>query len=385
MNDTRLLVSSIIRITEPGERSGSVRLVSLKERRVLADWPIPESPFRAYDPNPRGGLRGGRGISGDGERLVVAVTDRLFVFNREWRQVGELSHPLLGQVHDLLVEPDGVWVTASASDMVMKLGWDGAVLRAWSWREDPALARELKLADALGGALSDDYRDPRRLPAFFDFVHVNGVARCPEGLLVSFGFVPSRLSRRIQALTDLPDALLRRLGRGTRKTKASSAFDLRFLASSFTASSWVGVLLPDQGPARVVARQDGILRPNHNLLRHRDTLVYNDTHNNQVVQQAVDGSWKRQVAIPGDPPFVRGLAPLGGNRFLVGSQRPAALYDVDFDSPRCERLLELGTHRHECVYGIHVVPDCFGEPPEELWAPASPANNARPRNEARVA
>ncbi|MHA7630850.1 hypothetical protein [Corallococcus sp. M7] len=378
MNDTRLLVSSIIRITEPGAHSGSVRLVSVNERRVLAKWPIPESPFRAFDPNPRGGLRGARGISGDAERIVVSVTDRLYVFDRAWKQVGELTHPLLGQVHDILVEPDGVWVTASASDVVMKLGWDGAVLRTWSWREDKALARELNLLDALHGEPCDDYRDPRKLPTAFDFVHVNSVARCPEGLLLSFGFVPSRASRRIQWLFDLPGALQRRLSGKEQAARPSSLFALRFMASSFTSSSWVGVLLPDQGPARVVARQDRIMRPNHNLLRHGDTLVYNDTHGNRLVQQACDGSWRKQVEIPGDPPFVRGLAPFGGNRFLVGSQRPAALYVVDLDAGSCDRLMELeGGSPHECVYGIHAVPDGFGEAPAALWgqAPAAPGDD----------
>lgn len=372
MRDTRLLVTSIVRISALGEPSGHVRLVSQKERRVLATWATPESPFRQFDLNPRGGLRGGRGISGGSERVVIAMTDRLFVFDRNWKKVGELTHPLFGEVHDIFAEHDGVWVTASASDRLIKLGWDGKLLRTWSWREDPGLVQALKLTDAPEADARTDYRDPRQLPPVYDFVHLNSVSRTPEGLLLSFGFVASHVTRKLQKVLGLPGKLLKSLGFETRMSRPSRMFAMRFLSARYTSSSWHGVLLPDQGPARLVTRMDGVKIPNHNLVQHGDAYVFNDTHTSHLVRQPVDGSARSQVRVPGSPAFARGLAPLGGNRFAVGSQRPAALYEVDFDRMSCEPLCELSTHPHECVYGIHVVPDGFGDPPEQLFADVAP-------------
>ncbi|MBZ4422343.1 hypothetical protein [Myxococcus sp. RHSTA-1-4] len=385
MHDTRLLVTSIVRISGIGESSGYVRLVSRKERRVLATWPTPESPYRQFDLNPRGGLRGGRGIGADSERVVIAMTDRLFVFDRSWRQVGELTHPLFGEVHDILVEQDGVWVTASASDRLVKLGWDGTLLRSWSWRDDPALVEALELHDAPADDANADYRDPRQLPPVYDFVHLNGVSRAPEGLLLSFGFVASSVTRRLQRVLGLPGVLLKKLGFDTGMSRPSRTFALRFLSSRISTSSWHGVLLPDQGAARLVTRMDGVKIPNHNLLRHGDAFVFNDTHSSHLVRRAVDGSRTEQVRVPGSPAFARGLAPLGGSRFAVGSQRPAALYEIDFDDLSCEPLCELSTHPHECVYGIHAVPDGFGEPPARLFESAAPPKDAGPWEQARVA
>ncbi|NBD11328.1 MULTISPECIES: hypothetical protein [Corallococcus] len=381
MNDTRLLVTSIVRISGTGESSGFVRWVSTGQRRVLKTWPIQESRFRQFDLNPRGGLRGGRGIGSTEERLVIAMTDRLYVFDRQWNQVGELTHPLFGEVHDILVEPDGVWVTATASDALLKIGWDGKLLRSWSWRKDPVLAEALGLGAWAGEAAEVDYRDPRQLPALYDFVHINGVARAPEGLLLSFGFVASAATRRFQSMLGLPGRLLQGMGIDTPMARPSRMFAMRFLGARYSSSTWLGVLLPDEGPARIVTRKEGVKIPNHNLLWHEDSLVFNDTHSSQLVRQAVDGSWRRQVSVPGKPAFARGLAPLDGQRFIVGSQCPAALYELDLGTERSELLCALSDNVHECVYAVHAVPDTFGEPPDQLWASpamAAPVEAASP-------
>ncbi|NOK11722.1 hypothetical protein, partial [Corallococcus exercitus] len=223
-----------------------------------------------------------------------------------------------------------------------------------------------------GDAAQVDFRDPRQLPPLYDFVHINGVARAPEGLLLSFGFVASGATRRFQSLLGLPGRLLKGVGLDTPLARPSRMFAMRFLGARYSSSTWLGVLLPDDGPARIVARQEGVKIPNHNLLWDEDALVFNDTHSSQLVRQAMDGSGRRQVRVPGTPAFARGLAPLGGQRFIVGSQCPTALYEVDLHAGRSELLCELGDNVHECVYAVHAVPDTFGEPPEQLWSSAAP-------------
>lgn len=368
MSDTHLLTTSIIRMAGASEPSGYVRLVSRRDRRVLATWSIPESRYRPYDINPRGGLRGARGIGSDGERLVIALADRLLVLDRSWRQIGELTHPMFGEVHDILVERDGVWVTACSSDMLMKLGWDGAVLRSWDWRQDSALAQALDLVGVAQPDAGIDYRDPRQLPALHDFVHLNSVCRTSSGLLVSLGFVMARDAQRLQEAVGAPGAFPKQGGPDTGAAHPSQElFGVRFLSSRFVPARWVGVLLPEQGPARILIEDRQVRVPNHNLVQQGRTLVYNDSNRGHLVQQAIDGAWRKQIRIPGRPSFVRGLAALGDERFAVGNQGPAALYEADLRSMHVERICELSTHPNESVYGIHAVPETFSEPPARLW------------------
>jgi hypothetical protein len=107
----RIAVTSAVRYVGNSEFSGFLRIVDLERSEVLAVTPVPESSRRADDPNPRGGLRGAKGIGVAGGRFVLANADTLFVFDESWSQISEITHPWLGAIHDVLVEADGIWVT----------------------------------------------------------------------------------------------------------------------------------------------------------------------------------------------------------------------------------------------------------------------------------
>src|SRR5205085_400866 len=96
LNAPRLVFTSVIRGAALRETSGIVGVVDLERREVVSRSPVPESEHRANDPNPRGGVRGARGVAASGDRLVVANSDRLLVFDAAWSLVCELSHPWLG-------------------------------------------------------------------------------------------------------------------------------------------------------------------------------------------------------------------------------------------------------------------------------------------------
>ncbi len=104
----RAVVTSNVRGALPGEPSAYLRVVDLDSGSLLLTTRIPESLFRAHDPNPRGGQRGGRGLSVHDGRLVVANAERLYVLDTSWRLVDELSHPLAADIHDVLAEEDGI-------------------------------------------------------------------------------------------------------------------------------------------------------------------------------------------------------------------------------------------------------------------------------------
>src|SRR4051812_24729533 len=185
-------VSSVIRAATLGAPTGFLRVLDLDSNRILFRGFAPDSRFARDDPNPRGGLRGAKGISCDRERAAIAVADRIQIFDSSWRKLGDFTHPWFGQLHGILADPDGIWVTATACDMLLKMSWEGEVLDSWFWRDDAELRGVLGLGRLPHFDAGRDYRDPLATGGSFDTVHLNAVARSARGLLVSFGMIRAR-------------------------------------------------------------------------------------------------------------------------------------------------------------------------------------------------
>ena len=312
------------------EVSAFFRVLDLAEGRVTFVAPVPESEWRAVDPNPRGGQRGARGVSATSDRLVIANAERLFVFDTNWQLVAQLTHPLLADVHEILAGEDGVWVTAAGCDLLLHVDWEGRLDDWWAFRRDKRLMRKLGFRSRprpLDPAL--DYRDPRvrQRATPYDTAHINALARSGDSLLLSFG--------RVETLEEQP------------RTSA-------ILRLPLTRKRRPDVLL--QTPALEV--------PNHNVAEEGDLLIYNDSNRNCLV------GWDRRtqtervaVPIPGEPPFARGLLRCGERRWLVGSQEPAAVYEVDLVRGEIVASYELGGVENETVFGICPLPDTFADPP----------------------
>lgn len=331
LSPRRVLVTSSIRWAWLSEVSAFFRVLDLEQGRVTFVAPVPESEWRAVDPNPRGGQRGARGVSATPERLVIANAERLFVFDTAWRLVAQLSHPLLADVHEVLAGGDGIWVTAAGCDLLLHVGWQGELDDWWAFRRDRRLMRELgfrRRPRPLDPEL--DYRDPRvrQRATPYDTAHINAVVRSGDSLLLSFG--------RVETLEEQPrTSAILRLPLATKRRRPE-------------------VLL--QLPAPDV--------PNHNIAEEGDLLVFNDSNRNCLV------GWDRRtqtervaVPIPGNPPFARGLLRCGGHRWLVGSQEPAAVYEVDLALGDVVASYDLGGIENETVFGICALPETFAGPP----------------------
>jgi hypothetical protein len=376
----RIAVSSVIRNVPPALESGRLRVIDLDSGRTLLTAPIPQSAHRGADPNPRGGLRGGRGVSFSGDRFVLANTERMFVFDRKWQMVGELSNSWTADIHEILAEPDGIWVTCAACDLLLKLGWDGEVLASWSWRSDRGLAAGFGFDSLPALQEGIDYRDPRqRGGAVHDVGHLNAVTRARDGLIVSLGRVLTprayrtrrlkRRARRAAAKALITRPAVTALGRRYRR---KARVDLLPNPDRRPGSSAL-VMLSDPTvtgatpAADVLFRQDGLDLPNHNALEVGDLLVYNDTNGCRLVaHDRRNGSSTRSVQVPGDPGYARGLAWLGDETFVVGSQRPPALHTIDLRAGRVTSSAVIGRDQWESVSSIALIPDSFDDPPERL-------------------
>lgn len=377
----RVAVTSIIRHVASGLNSGLLRVIDLDSGRVLLTALVPESAHRHNDPNPRGGLRGARGVSFLDDRFLLANTECLFVFDRTWQMIGELTHPLTADIHEVMAERDGVWVTCTACDVLLKLDWSGGVLDSWLWRRDRSLADEFGFGSLPEADEAIDYRDPRqRGHAVHDIGHLNAVARGREGLVVSLGRVlapRAYRSRRLKGLlggaadaTVIGRPALAALRRRQVRQLGANPLPMPDLAPGSSALVRVedrGTRLADGPPTALLLRADGLRFPNHNVVEAGRLLAYNDSNRGRlVVLDQVDGGRPLSVDVPGNPSYARGLAWLEDETFLVGSQRPTAVYTVDFGSRRVTAHTVFGADPMESVSSIAVVPDSFNDPPQRL-------------------
>jgi hypothetical protein len=363
---TRVAVTSQVRFAGASAYSGFFRIVDLDSGETLLTEPVPESRFRSSDPNPRGGLRGAKGVSVAGERLVVANSETLFTLDASWQTLAAFSHPFTGSIHDLLAEEDAIWVACTNADLLLKLDWDGAELDRWSWRDDARLVRDFGFRSLPRFDAAIDYRDPLAVQGgVHNIVHLNGITRCPDGLLLSFGRVLSPAEVRRRRIRAVPGRLAARLRVQRQAPTAPTPLPTNFMPGSSSAL----VLLRETGvalahaEARILLRVHDVVVPNHNCLQAGEILLYGDSNGSRLV--AVDratGSERSSVAIPGGPAFVRGLVQLEEDVYLVGSQAPLALYAVDLRRGEIVAGYELDGAEHESIYAVCVLPSAFDTP-----------------------
>ncbi len=367
---TRIVVTSAVRHAGHERFSGFVRIVDLDGGAALHTEPVPESPWRAVDPNPRGGTRGAKGVSVHGDRLIVCNSDSVFVLDERLGLVATFTHPLAGAIHDVLAEESGVWVTCTNADLLARFTWEGELAETWSWRDDPDLVRELGFDALPSPDLTLDYRDPHTLQSgVTNIAHLNAVARGHEGLLVSLGRIldPAEVARR-RRMAPLGRAASK-LG-VTRRRKPGTA---PTPAGVIPGSSSAIVVRREDGSAHQLMWQTGIGVPGHNVLERDGVLLYNDTNAGNLVAFDRERKAETSIVVPGDPSFARGLALWHDCVYLVGSQRPLAVHAIDVGLGRVTRTFELGGEENESVYAVAVLPDGFAEPPNDrsIFAPAT--------------
>ncbi len=356
MTESCAIVTTVVRHADSRHASGFLRLVDLETGRIRWRRGMPESAYRRYDSNPRGGLRGARGVSIHGDRLVVATSEQLLVFDRSWSLVGEITQPWFGGIHDILAEADGIWVTCTSADLLVKVSWSGEILADWEWRRDATLRQAIGLRSVPPVDRRLDYRDPETMRTDVrNTVHLNGVARCPQGLLLSFGRVLSPRAYRAARRRSTAGKLASALGLAARTSRPRSLD----APSRVAGSSALIVLLEESGSTRILRRSEGTSVPMHNVAWVNDKLIFNDSNRGALIATAGGDTADRSVPIPGSPSFARGLAHCCDEVFLVGSQAPLALYRVDLATSTITATIPLHGQKHESVYAICLLPPSF--------------------------
>jgi len=374
---TRYLVTTIRRHTPSSVPSGFIYVVEPHKKRTLQQIQIIEPAYRELDTNPRGGMRGCRGIAVQDNQIAIANASVIYRFDPHWKLLGLISHPSAAAIHDILFQNGALWATAARNDLLFQFNLQGDLLQHYYMR-DPSPANRLlnwqprRLLDpdqVRRGAI--EFRDPRtHNEETYDHAHVNSAAPLPDGsLLASLGQV---VGSGFSSLLHLKARLVRlgvwstllKANRGARRLlRLTPHMHSDLVVQPARARSAVVRIQPD-GAHRLILKLEGITVPSHSLLTlPRGDGVYLNTTFGEVVHFNPDsGEIVSTTKITEG--FLRGATPLSERRLLLGSKRELLIFDLP--DRRLVDSFEITQNPHESIYDIKPLPAHFDPPPDSL-------------------
>ena len=378
---TRLLVSTICRHTPHPQPSGFLYLIDAERQTVLQQCRMIEPAFRELDKNPRGGMRGVRGISLYGNQVAIANASVIFRYDQRWNLMGIISHPVMAAIHDVLYQPavgtglPTLWAASARNDLLLQFDLDGNLLRHVYLREPSPATRDLRwrpeclLPSDAFQSCPIEFRDPSTHEEdTYDKAHVNSMCLLPDGrLLASMGLVLNlSFSSLLRIKTHLVRAglwpTLLRINRKLRSglhMKTNSHSDLVFQPAR--AKSAV-VELRQDGSHRLALALEGVTVPSHSLLPDHDgkSVLYLNTTAGEVVHfNPRDGAIYSATRVTDG--FLRGATWLPDGRLMLGSRNFLLVFDPA--SRRVVSSLQIAANPNEAVYDIKVLPESYSAPP----------------------
>jgi len=374
---TILLVSTIRRHIPYTEPSGFLYTIDLKQERILRRCHIIEPAFREVDNNPRGGLRGSRGIALHENQLALANASAIYRYDPQWNLLGVITHPSCAAIHDIIFQDNKLWVTSARNDVLMQFDLNGNLLRHHYLRDrTPALEAldwkpRLLLRSEQIRQGKTDFRDPRTHDLeTFDAAHVNSVSILPNGdVLVSMGLVlTTKFATLLKWKKKLIDmglwssllAANRRVrdGLGLRKNVHSD-----LVLQPAKGRSAIVRIQPD-GSQSVCLTLSEITVPSHSLLLLPDEKsVYLNTTAGEVVHfEPYTGEVLSSTKVTEG--FLRGVKALNKDTLILGSKGELLTFDIP--TRRVLGTMRLSDDPNESVYDIQFLPEHYSLPPLSL-------------------
>jgi hypothetical protein len=315
-----VIASSVVRATHKGESHGGVYLVDMAGGSVdqVLDWD--ES---SIDWEGRGGDRGLRGIAFHGERVLLAASDEIFIFDRRFNRLGSIRNPYLRHCHEIFVSGDRLFMTSTGFDSVLEYdlaagrfvkGYRLRLAGLWRLRR---IRRRLGLNPQPRFATFDP--DSGGGPTPGDTCHINNVF--------------------------FEDGALYMTGRGLRNVwqvqgERCSPF-ARIPYGSHNARPFrEGVLLNHTETDRIVyVSRKGRVRRSFPLVHYEPEHLLHSDLTRELARQA----------------FGRGLAVVN-DALIVGGSSPATLTAYRFDPPRVLKSINVTMDVRNAVHGLEVWP-----------------------------
>lgn len=331
---TRKLYISTVNRCSPIEQGGGLLTYKWPEGELIAEQPIaPTTPKIEDSPNPRGGIRGARGIvkTTDGH-LIVSSYHSLIELDGNMTEVNHYSHPLMSGIHAIcLGEADKIWITSTSIDVLME--YDLRNQTATQFYDVTTLdcmknygvqPRQLDL--------SQDYRTSADY-IMGDSTHLNSVVRTKSRLLVLLNY-------QGLIVDPIADQVL------LQDDNLQGAHDLVYIESENLI-------------AANDTRKQAILLYDAESLKFKQVIYLNQlkgcpnwirwTQRSQSISGQLRSLLKRKkpAAVP---LFQRGLTYTNGSLFVGLS--PAAVLEVDWRGQQVKQVLRISKEVSDTIYGI---------------------------------
>ncbi len=344
-----LIATSVLRGNSPGESHGGVYLINLESNRILkpVDW-------NALDTGRQGGSgeRGLRGIVCHGERIYIAASDELLVFDQAFNAVASFRNAYLEDCRDICVFERHLFVTSAGYDAILgfnleaeKFDWalrvvtDGRVFGARRFDpngdEGPLLINKLGL-DSVHCEPGGMYVSGTRTGALLRFSGTRAGVRAtlPQGAHDARPYQDGILFNDTNAgavRLERPDSRM--------------AFPLpRFPSRQATDVS------PGLAPERHAADAKGITEPPSGSRR---SLHVSGAPSRSRAEGACHASPDNAHAA--QPAFGRGLCVISEREIAAGSS-PATISIYDLDAGQATKAVNLSPDPRQAIHGIAVWP-----------------------------
>jgi hypothetical protein len=163
----KLLATSVVRGSHPGESHGNAYLVDLDVRDVRR---VLDHDERGIDWRGRGGDRGLRGIAFDGDTVYIAASDELIAYTPEFRRVGSWRNVYLRHCHQIAVWDRTLFLASAGFDSILGFDLDR---KEFNWAMH-VVTRQFRFQ----GRNFDPRKDDG--PLMLDKLHLNAV-HCTRG------------------------------------------------------------------------------------------------------------------------------------------------------------------------------------------------------------
>lgn len=373
---TRLIVSTNRREATLHEPSGWLFVVDLEEQKILQKTSGLEPPYRTHDDNPRGGMRGMRGLSFFNGELAAADYSAVFFFDKQWNLVRTITHPSVSAIHELLYVENGLWVTSTANDMLARFDLEGNLAEIHCLREQVELMRRVNGPQKLLLRSQEiqlgeyDFRKRSYLVADkYDRLHLNGLAQTPDGrIFVSFGLIVGDMFGALMQIKHF----LRLVNAWGLVLSVNRA--IRHLLGLKKKMLSELVVQPGQGGSAIVSLNragewDVHLQfpvahnPSHSVRILEDgTGLYLNSSRGTLIHFTMSGDILLEEKISDE--FLRGLLVLPNGQLALGAGSALLIYDLK--AREVVSNIQLTDDPRNSVFDIQILPPDFELPPVSL-------------------
>jgi hypothetical protein len=312
-----VLASTVIRNTTDKSLTGFLYKLNWDSKVIESQIPI---PLHSSNPlwNERGGNRGGRGIFVKNGKIYMATATTILVLDSKLRIIDEIKQELFAGLHEIECEEDGILVTSTIHDLILKVDYQGNILFEWWGSESEIIQEKLQFESRnyhLGWDNMTEFVQNYDKYVAMERMHLNAV---------------TRFKNQIYVLASRRNALLK-----------------------------IHPL-----PEKVVIHDKTLSAPHNILITTYGEILINDTRNQCIrIYDLNDGSLLKTIktemyTIPiksdqfDSPGWQRGMSFADENKIIVGTS-PATIFMVDLKTFQIEDSFVIDTDPRHCIHGLY--------------------------------